>query len=404
MKRLINLNNNIFEKIKTNKNTFGLMGSILMNNILYMFLNTFMIAYFIALSNYNYTLVSIYYIITFVFIALSFLILGKIIKNKNQMHIHRIGIILQSIYLLLIAFLKENILDYYIYLGIFPGIAQGFYWASSHVLTNEHIGKDSDKFISIKSVIDKCLKILFPIIFGVSIELTSFSYIAKVVLILSVLQLTFSLLISDKSAINKKEYNLKEFCSKFKNNKLLKKYYKLVCCDGVVSYLLDTLITIIIVMTFKTTISLGFLTTIFSICSIISIFIYQNKIKNKKRMLHISSIAMVLSVILLLITLNKITVVIYNLCAGLFLVLLRNTAQARRYTIISNIKEVEKDYLVEHQVLSEIYLNVARILGYGILFIVSLFNNVLVFKLFLILVTIIIVNHAKLLIELEKTK
>ena len=171
-----------------------------------------------------------------------------------------------------------------------------------------------------------------------------------------------------------------------------------------VSYLLDTLITIIIVMTFKTTISLGFLTTIFSICSIISIFIYQNKIKNKKRMLHISSIAMVLSVILLLITLNKITVVIYNLCAGLFLVLLRNTAQARRYTIISNIKEVEKDYLVEHQVLSEIYLNVARILGYGILFIVSLFNNVLVFKLFLILVTIIIVNHAKLLIELEKTK
>ena len=59
------------------------------------------------------------------------------------------------------------------------------------------------------------------------------------------------------------------------------KYYKLNACDGIVSYLLDTLVTILIVMTFKTTISLGFLTTVFAICSIVSIYIYQNKIKNK---------------------------------------------------------------------------------------------------------------------------
>ena len=39
------------------------------------------------------------------------------------------------------------------------------------------------------------LKIFFPIVFGASIQLTSFSYIAKVVILLSLVQFLFSLLI-----------------------------------------------------------------------------------------------------------------------------------------------------------------------------------------------------------------
>ena len=45
----------VVKKIKKNRNVIGLMGSQLMKNILYMFLNTFMVAYFITLTNYNYT-------------------------------------------------------------------------------------------------------------------------------------------------------------------------------------------------------------------------------------------------------------------------------------------------------------------------------------------------------------
>ncbi len=394
----------MLDNIKRNKNTIGLMGSCLMNNVLYMFLNTFMIAYFITLTNYNYKLISIYYIVSFIFICLSFLLLGKIIKNKNQIHIFRIGIILHCIYVLILALLKDNIINYYVYLGAFYGIVQGFFWSAGHTLINEHIGKKSDSFVSTKSMLDKICKILFPIIFGVSIELTSFSYIAKMVLIISFLQLIFSLLITDKSVISNKKYNIKEFYSKFKNNKLLKSYYRMSCCEGIVCYLLETLITIVIVMTFKTTISLGFLTTVFAICSIISIFIYQNKVKNKNRGLVIATIGMVISVSLLLFNISKITIVIYNLCAGIFLVLLRNTAQSRRYTIVSNIDEINKDYLVEHQVFSELYLNITRMIGYSILFIASLFNNMIVFKILLFLVIIVILIFSKLMVTIDNNK
>lgn len=59
-------------KLKDNRNVIGLTGACLINNILYMFLNTFMIAYFITLTNYNYKLISIYYVLSFLGILMTF--------------------------------------------------------------------------------------------------------------------------------------------------------------------------------------------------------------------------------------------------------------------------------------------------------------------------------------------
>lgn len=128
----------MLEKIRKNRNAIGLMGACLINNILYMFLNTFMVAYFITLTNYNYKLISIYYILSFVAILLTFLILGKTVKNRNQVGVFRSGIILYCIYILTIALLKEKIVLYYAWLGIFCGIAQGLVWVAAHTLINEY--------------------------------------------------------------------------------------------------------------------------------------------------------------------------------------------------------------------------------------------------------------------------
>jgi hypothetical protein len=369
-----------------------------------MFVNTFMVAYFITLTNYDYRLISIYYTLSFVGILLTFLVCAKTIKNKSQLGIFRSGIVLYCVYILIVALLKEKITTYYASLGFFYGIVQGLFWVAGHTLINEHTKNVENAFISIKSILSKILKIFFPIIFGVSIQLTSFSYVARIVLILSLIQFSFSLLIQDKEQINKKEYNLKEFITYIKDNKRFKSVYKLSMCDGIVHYLLETLITILIVMTFKTTISLGILTTIFSISSMISVYIFQYKLKSNKNILKICSIAMIISVILLLLDINKILIIIYNLCNSVFLVLLMNTAETKSYSIINEDKKVIEDYIVEHQITYQIALNISRISGYIVLFIASLFNNMIVFKTLLFLITIIIIiMYARLMIILDKT-
>jgi len=55
---------NKIEKQKRNS-IIGLMGSLLINNILYMFINTFMVAYFYTLTNYDYKIISVFILCLF---------------------------------------------------------------------------------------------------------------------------------------------------------------------------------------------------------------------------------------------------------------------------------------------------------------------------------------------------
>ena len=387
---------------KLSKSAIGIMGSLLINNVLYMFVNTFMVAYFITLTNYDYKQISIYYVLSFIAILLTFLTFGRIIKNKNQVWVFRSGIIAYCLYILMLAFLKEKIVTYFAPLGFFYGIVQGLIWVAAHTLVNEHTQNNTNKFISFKSIISKILKIFFPIVFGVSIELTSFSYVAKIVILLSITQFIFSLFIEDKAKTYDKKYNLKEYINLVKNNDKFKTVYKLCICDGIVNYLLETLIVILTVMTFKTTISLGVITTITAICSILSVYIFQYKLKSNWKILKICNIMMISSVLLLLINISKPTIIIYNICTAIFLVILSNTGDTKRYEIVSENEIVVKDYIVEHQVVCEVILNITRIIAYILLFVISLFNNIVLFKILLLLVTIVILIYSKLLIKLKK--
>ncbi len=385
------------------KNKIGLMGATILNNILYMFLNTFLVAYFFTLTNYNYKIISIYYIFSFFALNITFCLLAKVIKEKCRAPIFRMGIALHTIYILVIALLKDKIVDFYIPLGIFYGLVQGFFWSAGHILININAGDDSKNFISLKSILSKSLKVLFPFLFGASIELTSFSSVALVVVILSIIQFLFSLLIQDDKKSNTSKYNLLGYIRYLIKNRAyeMKDCYKIVALDAIINYLLETIVTILIVMTFKTNISLGTLTTVFSLLSILSLFIFQKMIKNNTNILKFGTIFVLLGMFFLLIAINKSTVILYNLFNSIFLVLFLNNAEAKRYSLASRDKKIAKEYIVEHQVISEFFLNGTRIIGYFILFLVSLTNHIVYFKVLLVLIAVCIFLYSTLLIKLN---
>lgn len=385
------------------KNKLGLMGTTIINNILYMFLNTFLVAYFFTLTNYNYKIISIYYIFSFIALNTTFCILAKIIKEKCRVPIYRMGIIFHTIFILTIALLKNQIVHFYIPLGIFYGIVQGFFWSAGHILININAGDDSKGFISLKSILSKSFKVLFPILFGASIELTSFSSVAFIVVILSIIQFLFSLLIQDDKKNNTSKYNVLGYIGYLikRKDKEMKDCYKIVALDAVINYLLETVVTILIVMTFKTNMSLGTLTTLFSILSILSLFLFQRKIKNNTNILRFGTIFILIGMFSLLIAINKTTVILYNLINSIFLVLLLNSAEAKRYSLASRNKKIAKEYIVEHQVVSEFFLNGTRIIGYFILFLVSLTNNITYFKVLLVFITVCIYLYSTLIIKLN---
>lgn len=101
---------------KLNTSAKALISCDLINDVVKLFGDTFLVAYFLQVSNENIVQVSLYYIIVYALLGLGHILLGKTLKKhtKGRINIYRIGIIVKSIFVLLIVLLKNNINSYYI--------------------------------------------------------------------------------------------------------------------------------------------------------------------------------------------------------------------------------------------------------------------------------------------------
>lgn len=88
-------------KSKFDKSSRALMSCDLINSIVNLFGETFLVAYFLQISNENILQVSVYYIITYAILGLGNILLGNVMKKNphKRVIIYRFGIIVKSIYI-----------------------------------------------------------------------------------------------------------------------------------------------------------------------------------------------------------------------------------------------------------------------------------------------------------------
>ena len=99
-----------------------------LKKIMVLFLGPFLTAYFIKVSNSSAVDLSIYYIFSYIILALGSLIVASIIKNKFRIGMFRVGVILNFIYILTIIVLKENIVNHLAIISILYGASSSVYW------------------------------------------------------------------------------------------------------------------------------------------------------------------------------------------------------------------------------------------------------------------------------------
>ena len=381
----------------------SLMTCEIINSIIDLFLNTFLVAYLLNITNENICSVAIYYGIDYAVTGICMYIIGYFLKKYNMANIYRIGILGKCIFVILIVFLRERIQNFLIPISIILGIAETIYWSACDnmvgLVTNE---KNIKKYTTNNKIIRTFTKIIMPIVLGTSIELLSFYRVSTYVMILTFVQVILSFLIKIQNQDYTK-FNLKMFIKNIniKNNKRLKIVYKSSILYGVLLNLIPTLVTIIIIMTYKTNFKLGFLNTIFAICSMVTLFIFQkiNSIKFQKNILIVGSIISLISVISLIINLDKTEIVIYNLISASFILILEVLFNIERF----NNKEngISNEYCVENQTFINIIMQIGRIVGYGLLFVIGLSNNIVYFKILLLITTIIIPIYSYYMYQLH---
>lgn len=204
-------------KTKLDRSAKSLMACDLTNGIINLFCETFLVAYFLQISNENIIQVSIFYIILYLLLGVASILLGNIIKSKpkKRVSIYRFGIIIKSIYILLIVLFKDKISQYFIIFAIFYGIAEALYWSTHDVMNTQIVDNENrKKYMTTKRILSKFINILVPIILGTSIELTSFGNIAIYIFVLTLFQIIMSLQIdTNKFVIDDKiqKYSLKNY-------------------------------------------------------------------------------------------------------------------------------------------------------------------------------------------------
>lgn len=377
-----------------------------MKKIMILFLGPFLTAYFIKTSQESIVDLSVYYIFSNILLAVGSSIVASIIKNKFKIGMFRIGVILNFFYILAIIILKENIVNHLALISILYGISSSIYWFPYNLFVINKIDNNYRTEYTVKSkIVSSIIGVLCPILLGSIITVTNYELTAIIILFISLIQIILSFLLTSDKEINLPKFNLKNTWKKLKDNEQIRKmsivefFIGMNVSDGA----LEILMTILIFNSFKTNFNLGIITSITTILSMIFVYLYGKIYKNKedKKVILISSIIPVLSVLLLLIWRNNITIIIYNICYVIFTSLLTLTREIRLFNI-SDSYIVDNNNQSEFFAIREGILNCGRIVGYLMLLFAGISGSLLVLNIVMVILTLSILVMGINIRKIEK--
>lgn len=395
---------------KISKNAKYLIASDLIYSITALFASTFLVAYFLKITNDNIIQIALYYIISYAITSIGNLLMGNFIKNKPTIKtkILSLSIVLRAIFILFIVILGEKLASNFIIVAVFYGVSEVLFWSTHEMIFIGVTTNDNRQdYMSIKKILSTILKIIVPIVLGSSIELYSFSKIAVYVLVLSIIQIYISLQIKTNEFNSEEKiekYDIKQYVKELKKNKQskLNKYYKSNLIYGIIEDPMSTIVTILTVMTFKTSLNLGILTTIFSICSVGVMYIYK-KYYNKKNcgvILWICAVLIIVGALGIIFNTNKITLVIYNFACTVSLCIFDAIYNTQKGNLIKECNIEKKS--VEHVMFNAFCTGISRIIGFILIFIAGLLESMEAFKLILLFITLCVPIYINRVVKLEQ--
>lgn len=367
----------------------------ILKNILTSFVDSFLVLYFLQVSDSNilplgiYKLVAIFAVYGVIFSVRNFC------KSKHRINLMRIGIILDFIYFLTIIILKDKVVDYIYLVGLLNGLEQGFYYSVYNMLESDGIdNNERAKFTGMYTATQSILSIVFPLIFGGLIYATGFIKSLLIVLIIVILRIILSFIFKDKNIPKSSRVDFKKYKNIVKQNENIKQVYKvnffsgLTYSEGAFNYI----VTIYIIKVFSNSISLGIFTSIFSLISCVLGVLFAKFIKQKhySNVIKISMFFTITSLCIMIYNCNMITIILFNFFQT-FSKGLMDLINVNSKSNISNMDILKKEYKVEYFLGTETALFIGRVISNS-LFIIMAFTNsnvmIYIFVLFLILLTI----------------
>lgn len=369
---------------KLSKEGIGFILCNCLSKIIDLFVSTFLVAYLLGITNGNILQVSLYYMFLYLGMLVFYTVFSHFLHRISKLVFYRTSIALRCVFLVTVALLKENVVNYIIPIAVFYGIEQSLYWSSYNVMMTEAISsKNIQKFYGTYNIFGYITSIVAPLVLGSIIDAGSFIKTAIYAFIVCLL-LFFStfLLVSRKE--EGKDLRIREFCEGMKENTKHFKTCYLMCFFTGLRNSLGTLVTILIVLTFNSNLSLGSLSSFMSIMGILITIVFTKKYTQKHSKIVLFCFMICLSGFLCVIfDINKTTVVLFNALHTTSMLIPDNLYSQRRMGLV-RVTGNHK-FVLEHNVLCEASLNIGRVISYVALVIAAFAKSTSVYKILLII-------------------
>lgn len=340
------------------------------NNVISIFVSTFLISYIYSIST-NYVMnVAVFYAFNYFAMMVFYFLISNVIDRTNRVWFYRAAIVIRAVFIVCVVYWGANLAEYVVLAGFLHGFSESCYWSSYNLMKNELVSKHAvSKYSASQHILCEITNIVIPVVLGSIINAAHFETCAKIVLVIAIIELVLSIFIKSKRPENS-GFSLKGF---FKDIKEKGYEGKLIILSIIIggfygfTTVLTSLKTIIIMYEFGSDFSLGIITSIVAIVTLLTIFFIKKctKIGNRKVYFWISAILPIPATLLLTLSVSKITIIIYSFVTAVCMVI-----HAMSYDVIRNIllKKLNLyDDIAEYQCAIECFMALCRITMFSLM-------------------------------------
>lgn len=381
-------------KTKLDRNQNSLLIVHMIRMVLELFTSTFLTSHIISLDPDNIFgtglfNVAILFISQYVAYIIVYTINSYFVDKSNRVTFLRVGIFVNACFLIAIVLWGEIISHWIVFAGAICGISNAFYYSSFNVMKNEVVHRNTLKhFTILTTVITNIINVIVPVVLGLLIDISSYSTIAIYVVVIIVAQFVISFFIRyDKPKGSKLE--MIKYFRYLKDNPEDRKKIKYTYYNALLAGIKTTYKIVIIILTifaFKTNLSLGLLSSIFSIITIALLVLYrkfEDNPKTKKLLIYLTIGTLpLLTCLLFMFYTNKATFIILNCFLTISIYFSDYYGDAERDAIIKNLNKHE--FIAEHNLFHDTIKYIVSILVYVAFIIVATFESIDVFKVVLL--------------------
>ena len=356
-----------------------------------LFISTFLVAYifnYCATTSEYIFAVGQFYITNYAFNIVAILLISYIVEKTNRVWMYRISLVLELGVVLVAIFMGEKIAALAWLGGLLRGIFESFYYSSYNVLKQEMVSRKSMKnFTILLQVISKVVNIVVPVVLGALISVSTYANIAIYIAVICVIQIVISFGIKahrpEGSKLRIIGYN--KALSGNPEAKRIMRYVYLGCFIYGTNTCISILVNICVMFQYGSTLSLGAITSIISVVTMVVVLLVGKFTKAGKRswLFIASAFLPLIGSLSFALYPTKVTLILLNLCTGIAIVIYSSIFELYRN---GNLKELGLyEQITEHQTLCEMIFCFSRIISFGIIMLLGVIGNMTAFYVFLVI-------------------